>query len=412
MTTHTATLGIRGTDYVAALCEQGSCRNNDGSAAKDGLYGRVLGASHGTNRVNLKNDVDERLFGINENFYVADSKSTIQPLIAPPSFLSGKLESRVLGGSAAGGAGGAGNEQNAANGTQQDSRITNPPVLSSGLTFVAPEAGAASGITGYSPLLTPVAAPLPTIGIVAAYSSSSSPFISEGGGAFVGSSALSLNGTGDLVGLNIPPGTLTLDGPTLGITGSASLAPVDTGVGSSVNAHWGRWPSGTIVDDGGALVSTIPGGAHFLYGDLAPPEVVAAKTGTFVMSQIGGTTPTNSFPTTATAFTYPTITLNFTAQTGAVSAFSWTFGGSGDTWTLSASSGTIAIAPGQGAAFQANGTGNCSGTSCGTQAATYSVNGIFLGAQGNHLGVSVGMQTNVNNSAAMGVRLYTCAPSC
>lgn len=169
MTTNTAVIGIRGTDYVATLCEQGSCRNDDGSAAKDGLYGRVLGASHGTNRVNIKNDADERQFGINENFFVADSKSAIQPVLVPPGFLSNKLESRALGGgtAVAGGSGGGatGSEQNAANGTQQDSRITNPPVLSSGLTFVAPEAGAASGTAGYSPLLTPVAAPAPTIGL-------------------------------------------------------------------------------------------------------------------------------------------------------------------------------------------------------------------------------------------------------
>jgi len=416
MTTNTAVIGIRGTDYVATLCEQGSCRNDDGSAAKDGLYGRVLGASHGTNRVNIKNDVDERQFGINDNFYVADSKSAIQPVLAPPSFLSGKLESRGLGGGTAvasgSGGGSTGTEQNAANGTQQDSRITNPPGLSSGLTFVAPEAGAAGGTTGYSPLLTPVGFVAPTIGLVAAYSSTGPSFINESGGAFVMPSMLTLNGFGDLTGFNISSGTLTLDGITSGITGSASLAPVDTGVGSSVNAHWGRWPSGVIVDDGGALVSTIPGGAHYLYGDLAPPEVVATKTGTFVLSQVGGTTPTNNFPSVATAFTYPSITLNFTAQTGTVGAFSWTFGGSGDTWILTGTSGSIAIAPGQGAAFLANGSGTCSGTFCGTQAATYSVNGIFLGAQGNHLGVSIGMQTNVNNSSAMGVRLYTCAPSC
>ena len=47
LSTTTATIGIRGTDYAATLC-QGDCRNNDGSPARDGLYGRVLGLSHGT----------------------------------------------------------------------------------------------------------------------------------------------------------------------------------------------------------------------------------------------------------------------------------------------------------------------------------------------------------------------------
>jgi FecR protein len=418
MSTSTATIGIRGTDYVATLCEQGSCRNDDGSAAKDGLYGRVLGASHGTNRVNLKNDVDERQFGINENFYVTDSKSAIQPLLAPPNFLSGKLESRVLGGSAAaaGGAGGSGSEQNAANGTQQDSRITNPPGLSSGLTFVAPEAGAASGVAGYSPVLTPVAVPGPTIGLVGAYSSSSFPFNGEGGGAFVSSSALLLNGSGDLIGLNIPAGTLTTDGISLGITGSSGAAPVDTGVGLAVNAHWGRWPSGTVIDDGGALVSTIPGGAHFLYGDLAPPDVVAAKTGTFTLSQVGGTTPTDSLGGTMSSGGYPSITLNFTTRTGVVNPFNMSFT-SGVNFNFSGSgSGTIVIVAGQGAAFIASGsqpTFGCTGGPCiSGVSATYNANGIFLGAQGNHLGVSLSMQATGGQVSAQGVRLYTCAPSC
>jgi hypothetical protein len=375
---------------------------------------------------------------------VADNKSAIQPVLAPPTFLSGKLESRVLGGitsitgrsgattgggvsdavtGAAGSlgtliAGITGTEQNTSNGTLQDSRIADAPAPSSGLTFAAPEASAAGGTTGYSPILTPLIAPVtpviapgPTIGLLGAWSSSSSPFIGEGGGAFVFPSALVLNGSGNLIALNVPSGTLTTDGATLGITGSASLAPVDTGTGSSVNAHWGRWPSGTVIDDGGSLVSTIPGGAHFLYGDLAPPDVVAAKTGTFLLSQVGGTTPTNNFGFTS-ASAYPSITLDFTAKTGTVSAFGWAFGGSGDTWSLSSTSGNIVIASGQGAGFMANGSGSCSGTFCGTSAATYNVNGVFLGAQGNHLGVSINMHTTSGSGSAMGVRLYTCAPSC
>ncbi len=405
MTTNTATIGIRGTDYVLALCQQGSCRNNDGSAAKDGLYGRPLGPSHGSNRVDVKNDRDQKQFGINENFFTADNKSVIERLLAPPDFLSGKLESRSRGAAVAG------SGQGGTDGTQQDSRISPVLPLATGLTFVAPETGEA-GSTAYAPLvLTPLVIAGPTIGIVGAWSSSSSPFIAEGGGAFVTSSALLLNGSGDLIGLNIPAGTLTLEGPTLGITGSTGAAPVDTGVGLSVNAHWGRWPSGTIADDGGALVSNIPGGAHFLYGDLAPPDVVAAKTGTFVLSQVGGTTPTHNFLSTFSGGSYPTITLNFTARTGLVSAFSWGFT-NGDSWSLLSSSGNIVIVPGQGAAFVASGTGGCSGTACGINSATYNVNGVFLGAQGNHLGVAIGMQTNIGNSSAQGVKLYTCAPSC
>ena len=64
LSTTTATIGIRGTDYAATLC-QGDCRNNDGSLAKDGLYGRTHGISHGTNRIDVSNERDQKTFGIN-----------------------------------------------------------------------------------------------------------------------------------------------------------------------------------------------------------------------------------------------------------------------------------------------------------------------------------------------------------
>jgi hypothetical protein len=426
MSTNTATVGIRGTDYVITLCAQASCRNNDGGAAKDGLYGRVLGASHGTNRVNIKNQRDEREFGINENFYVADNQSLIQPLLAPPDFLSGKLEGRSRGGTAIAGSAGAGNAQNSANGTQQDSRITNVPSLATGLTFVAPETAGADGTSPYTPLvLTPLSlhssssssstttttTTPPTLGVVGVWSSFVTSFNTfSSSGAFVTSAMLTLNGSSDITGVSIPTGTTTFPTSLRDISGSATATPVDTGIGAAVNAHWGRWPSGSITNTG--ATSTLPGGAHFLYGDLAPPDVVATKTGSFVLTQIGGTTPTNMSGSLATAFTYPTITLNFTTQTGSLSGFSWTFAGVGDTWILNASTGVISVTAGQGASFGANGTGTCGGTTCGTQSATFRVNGVFLGTLGNHLGVSVGMQTLTGNSSAQGVRLYTCAPSC
>ena len=84
---------MRGPDYAAVLC-QGDCRNNDGTLAKDGLYGRTLGQSHGTNRIDVVNEKDQKSFGINENFYVADSKSVVQPLLVAPDFVSNKLEGR------------------------------------------------------------------------------------------------------------------------------------------------------------------------------------------------------------------------------------------------------------------------------------------------------------------------------
>ncbi len=89
MSTSTAAIGIRGTDYSATLCRQ-DCRNANGSIAPDGLYGRTHGASSGTNAIDISNAAGSRTIGINENFYVADNKSSVQPLLLPPDFLVGR----------------------------------------------------------------------------------------------------------------------------------------------------------------------------------------------------------------------------------------------------------------------------------------------------------------------------------
>jgi hypothetical protein len=93
MVTNTATLGVRGTDYTITLCQQ-DCRNHDGSTVKDGLYGRVMGLSHGSNRIVVTTGREAKEFGINENFFVADNQSPVQRLIAPAEIVPNRLEGR------------------------------------------------------------------------------------------------------------------------------------------------------------------------------------------------------------------------------------------------------------------------------------------------------------------------------
>src|SRR3989344_1305375 len=135
LSTTTATIGIRGTDYAATL-GQGDCRNNDGSPARDGLYGRVLGLSHGTNRIDVANERDQKPFGINENFYVADAKSIVEPLLVAPDFVSNKLEGRKQGGTK-GESGGSGSEQATTGGAAAESRPSTTPEPLPQLQFVA-----------------------------------------------------------------------------------------------------------------------------------------------------------------------------------------------------------------------------------------------------------------------------------
>ena len=150
-----ATIGIRGTDYAATLC-QGDCRNPDGALAKDGLYGRVIGTSFGTNRNSVTNETGEHLFGISQNYHVPDAKTVPQLLLEPPGFVSVAVKSKSTKPPA-----GTGGEQAAAGGAQEDPRgATPPPPPPPELVFTAPEERGPSG----DPAVVPPAA-VPT-GIV------------------------------------------------------------------------------------------------------------------------------------------------------------------------------------------------------------------------------------------------------
>lgn len=74
-----ATIGIRGTMYAAAYCEKGECGEQ-----KDGLYGMVIGQSHGTNQVTLKNEKIEAIVRQGQVFYVASATSGLELLLEPP----------------------------------------------------------------------------------------------------------------------------------------------------------------------------------------------------------------------------------------------------------------------------------------------------------------------------------------
>jgi hypothetical protein len=88
--TATATIGIRGTMYALAHCQQ-DCRNLDGSLAADGVYGTVHGPSHGTDTVTVSNKSGESVFGMNQHFHVAEITSPPTQLIEPPPFLQDRL---------------------------------------------------------------------------------------------------------------------------------------------------------------------------------------------------------------------------------------------------------------------------------------------------------------------------------
>lgn len=85
----TATIGIRGTNFVLAQCDN-DCFNKDGSQADNGLFGGVTDG-----RIAVTNQAGEKEFGKNEFFHVPSADALPTPLLAPPSFLRDQLEGQA-----------------------------------------------------------------------------------------------------------------------------------------------------------------------------------------------------------------------------------------------------------------------------------------------------------------------------
>ena len=88
--TPSATIGIRGTMYALANCQQ-DCQNPDGNLAPDGVYGSVIGLSYGTNQLSVSNNAGDTVLGTNQHFHVADVNSVPKLLLEPPVFLRDSL---------------------------------------------------------------------------------------------------------------------------------------------------------------------------------------------------------------------------------------------------------------------------------------------------------------------------------
>lgn len=392
----TSTIGIRGTDYAATLC-QGDCRNSDGTLARDGLYGRVIGQAGGTNRIVVSNDNFERLFGISQNFYVADARSEPQQLLEPPAFVSSRPASRGQT-AAKGKEGSSGNEGTSAGGSNQDSRGTTtatPP--SEPLAFVVTEQRSAGGTLALVPS-TP-------LGIAGSDGKG-------GGGAFILASQLTLSGT-TLIGLNVTSGN-DFDGSSSTFSGTTTLnAVTDIGSSSEVSAYWGRWTSGTMNDNGTVYsLGTAPNGHfHYIYGSLTPPDVIAAKTGTATFVRIDGTTPTDSVSAvnTASVFSFGNIGVDFTARTASLASLNMQFP-TGVYYNFSNVPLQIKI-QGSGATIEGNFTNptGCTGGACITSSpATLKVNGAFVGPTGNHIGAVFSTQATPSGTTSS-AQLFKCS---
>jgi hypothetical protein len=298
MQTPTATIGIRGTDYAATLC-QGDCRNPDGSLAKDGLYGRVIGQSHGTNHIEVANEADRKLLGTNENFFVGDRRGLVELLLVAPSFVSSRLEGRRQ--TAGGAPGGTGNEQATAGGAAQESRPSTVPDPLPQLQFVTTQNLNPQGTSAVLP---------PANGFVVAYplpgnSLLGDVFFDDGGipAIFNGQNQLTAYGTG-----GFPSGSL--NGGTITDTGSLTLSNGQTFV-------WGRWTGNTSVFNGSTFTN-VPVLFGTATGITANSSVVGSLGGVATYTYSGGPSPVDAAGNVG-SITSTSATINFTTQSAQLS---------------------------------------------------------------------------------------------
>jgi hypothetical protein len=297
MVTPTATIGIRGTDYAATVC-QGDCRNADGSQARDGVYGRVIGQSQGTNQIVVQNEAGPTLLGISSNFFVSDRNSPVERLLVAPDFVLSKLESRERGGSK-GTAGGTGSEKASSGGATEESRPSTTPEPLPQLQFVVTQ--------DLGPQGTPSVLLGAPNGFAVAFPGKPGFF---GDAFFDDDTAI---------------GTYNAQNQLLAITGggfSASLAGgsiVDAGSYSQggVTLVWGRWTGATSVPvfNGSSYVQTTGVPLLFLTATGLQPEgdVVGKIGGVATYNYVGGPRPVDGGGNVG-SITNASTTINFTTQ--------------------------------------------------------------------------------------------------
>lgn len=251
----------------------------------------------------------------------------------------------------------------------------------------------------------------PSTGFVAAFNHS----VPSGVGApmaFLSGSELTTSGTGPsqiLTAFDIPAANnvFPADG---GVSGTTTSAVSDTGSSNALNAYWGRWLGGTVVDANGT--TTVAPDLHYLVGPLTPPDVIAAKTGSATFTMIGGTQPTNNLGAVATFAGTTDITVDFTARTVGLPALAIDF--PGQNWRFGGDTPALNVDAARGAYFNSKVTGSCGPiTGCSDTAAILVRNGVFMGPVGDHLGVAFQARTTTGTPASFQTtKIFSCAPNC
>lgn len=438
----TATIGIRGTNYVLAQCDN-DCFNKDGSQAENGLFGGVTDG-----RIAVTNQAGEKEFGKNEFFHVASADALPNPLLAPPSFLRDQLEGQAKSKEgkppadtvATGGGGATATAPPAPADTtqpapqitqfipaQQDVVQTNLGVAAGSYPYAYAFVGANASLfsDGFSPssfphsfseahfeqgvltILDPAKLSQYQDAAFAQIVTSQTPVLTY----FM--TAFSVSGTSDYYSsydqfgnpIGAPAGTVSFSFTKTAATNTGSNALAG-------NLSWGRHTEtdqATIVS--GPDVGITFGDTrneHWATGDLVNFAALPT-TGTYSYAWVGGTNPTDQNGAVGTfTGTSSTVGVQFTGAGGAnvsLSGASWTI--NGHSYTLGFSNQPVNLAQATSYAFTTPGwtdtgtrttmtpivtTAGCAGTGCPGGTVDARVSGMLFGATATGLAAGISTQ--------------------
>ena len=430
----TATIGVRGTHYTVVHCDNDCyepkrttvasllAQSDAGSPGVGDLAPNGTYAAVSDGRVIVFTNQPPVEFGAKEFFYVASMDSGPQSLIGPPSFLF----DRLAGQDRARGRGAPETTENMLQaGLNAESRPSDPPLQPAPPTFVVTEQRNESGnltVVAESPTLTPQprsgpvteppSAPPPSLAFLAAFTNDNTGPGTQG--AFVDTAMLTTSsgrGSQQLDAFSVPAAA-TFTPASGDFSGMSAVDSVeDQTQQNPIGAYWGVWFAGTAADGTGTTMLSSLNKFHYLVGPLTPPEVIAAKSGSFPLVNLFGTTPTMGDGSTGASgsFVPSQWVVNFdTKMVLAAPGFGFTFLNPNQTWTFSGFETPIRTSPGRGAFIDTATSGTCSGGSCVTStAALANVKGAFMGPAGDHLGVSI--NATAGSAKAQTVQIFSCS---
>ena len=434
----TATIGIRGTHFVLAQCDN-DCFNRDGSKAEDGLFGGVTDG-----RIAVTNQAGEKEFGKNEFFHVPSANALPKPLLAPPSFLRDQLEGQAKSkegkppaGTVAAGEGGVTATAPVPTDTTQPA-LQIAQYIPAQQNVVQTNLGVAAGSYPYLFNLALANAGIYSFDVSSSPHSWSEAFVEQGvltildptklaqeQDAFFAqlvtsqtpaltflTNAFSVSGTSDYYAsydqfgnpIGAPAGTVNFSWAKTAATNTVSNALAG-------NLSWGRHTEteqATIVSglDVGITFSDTRN-EHWATGDLVNFAALPT-TGTYSYTWVGGTNPTDQYGNVGTMTSGGTVGVAFNS-TGAqvsLSGATWNMP-SGSSYSLSFSPVQVSLAQATSYAFTTPGwtdtgtrttmtpivtTAGCSGAGCPGGTVDARVSGMLFGATATGLAAGIATQ--------------------